>query len=111
MAEAFTWCPLVEPQCTKTYRVRKAQFGDGYGQTVADGLNNVVRSWSLQFAGKTEYINAIEAFLDARGGHESFLWTPPAGVQGLYLCAESQRVQVVTHVARLSVTFQQVFSP
>lgn len=111
MAETFTWSPLVEPVCTKTYRVLRAQFGDGYGQSVADGLNNVVRSWSLQFAGKSSYIDTIESFLDARAGHESFLWTPPSGVQGLYQCAESQRTQVVRDVARLAVTFQQVFAP
>ncbi len=27
------------------FRVRKAQFGDGYAQVSGDGINPIVRSW------------------------------------------------------------------
>ena len=31
------------------FRVRKAQFGDGYAQVSGDGINPIVRSWDLTF--------------------------------------------------------------
>jgi phage-related protein len=39
MTDTFTYTPQIDPTGTTTLRVRKAQFGDGYMQTVADGIN------------------------------------------------------------------------
>lgn len=111
MAEVFAWSPLVEPQGSNTLRVRKAQFGDGYAQVVRDGINNRVRSWSLQFGGPNSLVDQIEAFLVARGGAESFLWTPRGGAQGLFLCTSFVRTPVSYGVAQLSATFEEWFAP
>lgn len=59
-------------------RVLEASYGDGYTQTSGDGLNTIVRSYSITW----ELLNAselavYETFLEAHGGHIPFLWTPP----------------------------------
>ena len=40
--EIFNWSPRINPQGRTKFRVLSAQFGDGYGQTAADGINNKV---------------------------------------------------------------------
>lgn len=60
---------------TKT-RVRRMQFGDGYSQRAADGINTVTQEWSVEWVGTTTQIDELEDFLYARGGVEDFDWTP-----------------------------------
>ena len=60
------------------YRVNVADFGDGYAQAVPDGLNTRMESWDLSFDDyPVSDITTITSFLDARGGYQSFYWTPP----------------------------------
>ena len=47
--EIFNWSPRINPQGRTKFRVLSAQFGDGYGQTAADGINNKVATWPLHF--------------------------------------------------------------
>lgn len=77
--ETFTFCPRVNPTATVTQRTLVAQFGDGYAQRAADGINGRTESWPLEFVGDEAYIRPIKAFLDRHGGWKSFLWTPPLG--------------------------------
>jgi phage-related protein len=107
----FTWTPTGQPSGAVNFRVRTAQFGDGYSQTVADGINNKVASWPLTFTGMKSDMQAITDFLDERAGWQAFYWTPPAGVQGLYKAATYNISPMGGLVYQLAVTFQQVFSP
>jgi phage-related protein len=107
----FTWAPTGQPNGTLKFRVRTAQFGDGYSQRVADGINNKISSWPLTFVGKKADMQAIAAFLDERAGWQAFNWTPPAGVQGYYQAGEYNLSPIGGDVYTLTVTFQQVFSP
>lgn len=111
MAEIFTWSPMIEPQGSGKFRTRSAQFGDGYKQQVADGLNVESQSWPLTFRGSEAYVAPILAFLRARKGSQSFYWTPPLGVQSLFTCAE---YGVTAHGGghyTLTATFEQSFQP
>jgi phage-related protein len=111
MADTFNYCAVPDPTGAITLRVRKAQFGDGYVQSVADGIHNKVRSWPLTFRGPAATIQAIAAFLDAHTGAVSFLWTPPApsDTQGYFTC-DSYTVQANgASVYTLTATFQEVF--
>jgi phage-related protein len=113
MPDLFNYCPVPDPTGTTTLRVRKAQFGDGYVQAVADGIHNVVHNWPLVFRGTAATMGAIAAFIDAHAGATSFLWTPPApgAVQGYYTC-ETYTVQANgANVYTVSATFQEVFHP
>ena len=113
MADVFTYCAVPDPTGTITLRVRKAQFGDGYVQSVADGLHNKVRQWPLTFRGTASTMGAIAAFIDAHAGATSFLWTPPApnDAQGSFTC-EGYTIQANgANVYTLTATFQEVFHP
>jgi phage-related protein len=111
MTQTFTWQPDAKPTGTTTLRVLKAQFGDGYTQTAADGINNKSQSWPLTFTDDQSVVQSIAAFLDARGGWQSFYWTPPLSTQGYYKCASYQTKQVDGNIWQLSATFEQSFQP
>lgn len=111
MTTTFTWKADSKPTGTKTFRVLTAQFGDGYKQSTADGINNVSQSWPLSFTGRASDITPIRDFLDARAGWQSFYWTPPLGTQGLYKCPSYEVKQIGSDVWQISGTFEQSFQP
>lgn len=55
------------------------EFGDGYNQESADGINHLRTKVSVMWPdGLTETEkNLIEAFFVERGGYQPFLWTFP----------------------------------
>lgn len=107
----FTWAARTGTAGTATYRRLAAQFGDGYEQTAADGINNKVQSWPVSFVGKSAKITPIRDFLDARMGYQAFYWTPPLGVQGFYKCKSTTLRALGGGNYELSGTFEQSFQP
>lgn len=108
----FTWSPAVGVEGTTHYRVRTAQFGDGYSQVVPDGIRAVADSWPLRFTGDAQEIRAIRAFLDATRGSEPFYWAPPLRTRALFRVDTQQGVQTRAlggDLYSLSVTFKEVF--
>jgi phage-related protein len=105
----FTWLPMPGGVQTKRPRVITSQFGDGYQQRIGDGINTNPRSWSLRFTRLTADIDAIEAFLDARKGTESFVWVPPRGLTGKWICAEWSSIEHTDKVQEIFATFNEVF--
>jgi phage-related protein len=111
MTTTFAWKPDAKPTGTKTFAVLTAKFGDGYEQTAADGINNVAQSWPLTFTGYRADLLPIMAFLDACAGWQSFSWTPPGGVQGLYKCPTYDFKPGGRGVWQITATFKQSFQP
>lgn len=111
MTDTFAWKSVGTPSGTVTFRVSKAQFGDGYSQEVADGINNKSESWPLQFVGTKSQMQPIVDFLDAHAGAVGFFWTPPLGAQGLYKVASYQKAPQGGGIYLLSATFEQKFAP
>lgn len=111
MAEVFTWCVRTEITGTGDFLTRQARFGDGYRQTAADGLNNETQQWPISIVGRESKVGPALAFLRARKGAVSFLWTPPLGVQGLYLCKTYTLIPHGNDVFTLNATFEQTFQP
>jgi phage-related protein len=108
--QTFTWSPLIEPTGTTNFAVRVAQFGDGYSQAVADGINNKADSWPLVFSGTSAYITAIKSFLDGLQGFRSFFWTPPLRTQGLFRAGSYTTQPHGGDAYTLSVTFTEVYN-
>ncbi|CAN7613806.1 phage tail protein [Caballeronia sp. LjRoot34] len=112
MADTFLWVPTVANLSgTATLLVRKAQFGDGYAQRVADGINNRSSSFNLAFIGDATKISAILAFLDAHLGSTGFLWTPPLRPQLMFTCETYSEPTKDGNVYSMSATFDQTFAP
>ena len=105
----FTFSPSYSVSQTVTPRVKSIQFGDGYMQRVADGINTQPRQWSLVFNGNEAEITAIENFLIAENGVSSFTWTPPTGAQGNFICQSWSRTFSDFNNESLSATFVEVF--
>ena len=61
-----------------TPRVLVANFGDGYEQRIADGINTLNETYSLSFATRLKSdIDDIVAFLDGKKGVSNFTLTLP----------------------------------
>lgn len=74
----ITYAPVVGASRKQEARVLKAQFGDGYAQRASDGINNVVATYDLTWEDiSRDDAKTLDDFLTARGGYESFDWTPP----------------------------------
>jgi phage-related protein len=110
----FTYTPEYPPTEASAPRVRKTQLGDGYEHRIRFGLNTDLKSWELEFnrRSETETTN-IRNFLQARGGVESFTWTPPffSAVAGQYVCEQWQITAVAHNIYDIRATFRQVPEP
>lgn len=105
----FTYTPSYSVNLSTRPRVRSAQFGDGYTQRVADGINASPRIWSVTFNGDAARLDPIDTFLANEGGVTSFVWVPPTGVTGKWLCSEWSRNIAGYNDETLSATFTEVF--
>ena len=92
--------------------VTVVKFGDGYEKRQAFGINQNLKSWSLQFSNRTNTdADGIEAFLDARAGVESFDWTEPFGTGYKYVCREWSRTVEMFNNNTIQATFDEVAEP
>lgn len=109
----FTWTPEFGAAKAKKPTVKTIQFGDGYEQRQAYGLNTSPQAWSLNFANREETeADEIDDFLEARGGTESFDWTPPGDDDAIkVVCQEWNRSIEKHNRFSISAIFRQVFEP
>ena len=112
---APTFSPPVPPTIglsrTTRPRVLVAQFGDGYSQRTANGLNSQPSEWSVSWS-PISLTNAetIRAFLASRGGVEAFRWTPPgAGSPVVVICPQWAFSYRGGGLADMQATFVEVF--
>lgn len=98
-------------------RLKVAKFGDGYEQRSADGINSKVLRLRIVFAQVTTAKAArVKAFLEARGGLEAFLFTPPPPYEALgplqFICRLPVRHRWEAYDCEtIEATFEQDFAP
>jgi phage-related protein len=69
------------------FRTLENEFGDGYEQSAADGINIEKKTYPLVWNNISQTdADVITDFLDAQGGHLPFYWTPPNETQALFRC-------------------------
>jgi len=89
--------PSIRPSLTSSKsvkaRILKNEFGDGYSQRAADGLNNTPASWTLIWGGRTKAdIDTLEAFFEGLGGWDTIEWTPEhESTEKKFICTEWSR--------------------
>ena len=103
--------PTYGAQKTSQPNVRTVQYGDGYSQRLVYGLNQNPKQWSLTWNVSETDSDTIEAFLDARGGAESFDWTPPGESSAKWICQQWSKTIPYVNRAQITATFIQVFEP
>jgi len=91
--------------------VNAIKFGDGYEQRVQFGINQNPKKWDLTWSAKSNTdATAIEAFFDARGGTESFDWTPINSATAYkWVCRSWNRSFDLANINTITATFEQVF--
>lgn len=77
MSLVLTYNAAYSTKAIREPRLRLVKFGDGYEQAAPDAINHNLLKLDVRFQGDTATITAINAFLEARGGFEEFLWTAP----------------------------------
>jgi phage-related protein len=109
----FTWTPDFGAKVAMKPRVRLIQFGDGYEQRQADGINPRSDAWDLQFQSRdnTE-TDQIMSFFVARGAVESFDWTPPNEATAIkVVCREWAKTIDRYNLNTVTAQFVRVYEP
>ena len=93
-------------------RVLRAEFGDGYSQRAADGINSVRDTYAVSWEGLSRTdANTIDTFLRTHGGHTAFKWTPPgASASRNWLCSEWRVRHSSATLDAITATFVEDFS-
>ena len=90
--------------------VKSVKFGDGYEQRVPTSLNSKPRKWEVLFASRPKAVaSAIEDFLEKCGGVSSFIWTPPHGNVGKWVCREWTATPTGPYTRTVTATFEEDF--
>jgi len=98
-----------------TPKVRVTDFGDGYQQRIAAGINNLEQNYSVSFANRTkEEIDDITAFFVSKGGVTNFTFTIPdsnnSGETAIKVICESWSQAYLTgDYYACSATFKRVY--
>lgn len=106
----FTTIPSYETESTRRPRILSVKFGDGYEQRSLDGIHPDLQSWRLTFADRPiAEADAIEAFfVAARGGIDTFIWTPPrSAVASNWTCREWSRRPTGFDSDTITATFEE----
>lgn len=109
-AKTFTW--RVERDVTPTieFRTNEAQFGDGYKQVSADGINTKSEQYVIKTNARIEVARQIKAFFDELNGVRSFIWTPPLGTPSLFTCKDPTFTELGGKLYSFSGTFVKSFA-
>lgn len=101
---AFVSNKTVEPKVLRT------DFGDGYSQRAADGINDIREGWSWEYPNmnKTTY-DTLEAFLRLVGGHTAVDWTAPDGIARKFSVKRYSATPVGNQGGRISIEVEQEF--
>lgn len=111
----FDWAESRSSSVDVAPRVQETRFGDGYVQAVPDGINTMQEQWDLVFDQVDDAIaTQIDDFLRARGGWETFDWTPIWAVGNSpikVVCKQWRRQKFDIGVSTITATFERRYTP
>lgn len=110
MADRFTWCATKQSTGAVSGSVRRTQFGDGYAQSAADGINPISSSWNVEFVARKDRIKEISDFLRSHVG-KSFIWDEPLVGDGYFYCDTFNPSPNGSRLYTLTATFEQTYQP
>lgn len=105
----FNYVPKVSASVDFEPKINEVTFGDGNAQRTPQGINNNPQVWELVFVKKKSVGISILQFLDSKGGHTSFTWTPPNGTEAMFICKKWNGVLITRDIYSITATFDQVF--
>lgn len=108
----FAWDADYNASKKASPKVKVVQFGDGYEQRQAFGLNSNLKVWTLTFNQRSESEgDAIDAFLEDKGGVTAFEWTPPGESESVFVCREWTLTIVHGNLYNITAVFHEVAEP
>lgn len=89
----------------------RVEFGDGYSQRAARGLNYMRRVWNLKWENLyTSEANQLESTLRQYGGYQSFSWQAPGdSTPRKWTCVKWTREAVAPGIWNMSAEFKEEF--
>lgn len=95
------------------FKTLESNFGDGYTQAVAEGLNSERESWNLVWENEDiADVQTIKTFLKARAGYQPFYWTAPGEeTPKTWRCKKFSSKPVGPYAETLTATFERWFGP
>tara|TARA_R100000988_G_C3971270_1_gene151600 strand:+ start:212 stop:550 length:339 start_codon:yes stop_codon:yes gene_type:complete len=112
MATFPSFTPIYGTRKSSQPNVRVTQFGDGYQQRTTFGLNQNPKIFNLTFNLSESDSDTVESFLDARGGKESFDFTPTGeSSSSKFICRKWTKSIPYNNRATITATFIEVFEP
>lgn len=107
--ETLIYSPLVSSTGKADFRVRELQFGDGYSQRAPDGINTDLRTYSLEFRGRADYVQEVSNFFTRHKGVKAFKWKPQdRDNERLFTCKSMKTVFITPKVRSLAVEIREV---
>ena len=98
--------------------VLKIQFGDGYEQRIAEGINSVKETYTVGFTNRPKAeIDDIVAFFDNKKGTTAFNYTIPDSNAGggertiKVVCEDYSQRYSYDNFYSCSATFRRVYEP
>lgn len=110
MIPTFKWNVERDLDIQIEFRVIETQFGDGYVQTAADGINTKNEQYSMRVNAYEAQAKQIMNFFNELEGYRSFFWTPPLGEIGLYRCKDPKPTPQGGGLYTITGTFIKSFS-
>ena len=110
----WIWTESPGTQLSEAPRMLEAQFGDGYVQRQADGINSLAQTWDYRGSDiDDDAATEIISFLRARNGVEAFEYTPMWETTAvLVTCKEWTRSPSQTPgYSSVSAKFVRVYEP
>ena len=75
------WIPDIPVSREDEWRLRVAQFGDGYAQRTLDGINALNRKWQVTFENReADVINAMVVYFETQKGSAFQFKEPQTGL-------------------------------
>jgi phage-related protein len=94
-------------------RILKAQFGNGYAQRAADGLNANPATFTMTMTNlKRTEAQTVNDFFVAQAGYKAFYYTLPGEVTPKkWVCEQWNYTYVDAKIDGVQATLTQVFDP
>lgn len=109
---ALTISVSYQSKPSHNFRLRSAQFGDGYSQDAADGINSTVDEWTITVPNlTTTQADSLVALLKS-AANSRLTWTPPTpgAVSQRWRCPQKvDRTFVTYNIENISFVLRQAF--
>lgn len=111
MTDTFTWRVHTDSSGEGEMTLSRAKFGDGYEQTLPQGLNAEVQKWRVVYSGYGVEAQQVIDFIRSHKG-VSFFWKPPLTATPQYFkCSKYGIGDQGGAYYVINLEFEQAFMP